>query len=158
MSFIESIATGRAFAGRDDPAVVIVYSVGLIAPAEFTAIRRVRAMEFRWVLVACLVLLVFGTLKGVVVAIIVSLFPDAQGVAEQLDALVAQQEPRVVALDMSRVPDIEYSALQMLIEGERRAPARGFELWLVGLNPGVLEVVRSAGLAERLGRERIMRY
>ncbi len=30
-------------------------------------------------------------------------------------------QPRVVALDMSRVPDIEYSALQMLIEGEQRA-------------------------------------
>ena len=57
---------------------------------------------------------------------------------------------------MSRVPDIEYSALQMLIEGEQRSPARGFELWLVGLNPGVLEVVRSAGLAERLGRERML--
>jgi MFS superfamily sulfate permease-like transporter len=77
-------------------------------------------------------------------------------VAEQLNARVAQYQPRVVALDMSRVPDIEYSALQMLIEGERRAPARGFELWVVGLNPGVLEMVRSAGLAERLGRERML--
>jgi MFS superfamily sulfate permease-like transporter len=57
---------------------------------------------------------------------------------------------------MSRVPDIEYSALQMLIEGERRAPARGFELWVVGLNPGVLEAVRRAGLSERLGRERML--
>ena len=34
-------------------AVVIVYSVGLIQPAEFRAIRNVRAMEFRWALVAC---------------------------------------------------------------------------------------------------------
>ena len=29
-------------------AVVIVYSVGLIQPAEFRAIRGVRTMEFRW--------------------------------------------------------------------------------------------------------------
>lgn len=35
-------------------AVVIVYSVGLIQPAEFHAIRRVRSMEFRWALIACL--------------------------------------------------------------------------------------------------------
>ncbi len=187
-------------------AVVIVYSVGLIAPAEFAAIRKVRTMEFRWALVACLGVLVFGTLKGILVAIIVSLiglasqvvrpqvvaigrkrsadvlrplspehpddetfaglliarpegrifFLNAQSVAEQLNALVAQYQPRVVALDMSRVPDIEYSALQMLIEGERRASERGFELWVVGLNPGVLEMVRSAGLAERLGRERML--
>ena len=34
-------------------AVVIVYSVGLIQPAEFRAIRRVRTMEFRWALIAC---------------------------------------------------------------------------------------------------------
>jgi anti-anti-sigma regulatory factor len=77
-------------------------------------------------------------------------------VADQLRALVARYQPRVVALDMSRVPDIEYSALQMLMEGEQRGPARGFEFWLVGLNPGVLEVVRRAGLAERLGRERML--
>ena len=187
-------------------AVVIVYSVGLIQPAEFAAIRRVRTMEFRWALVACLGVLVFGTLKGIVVAIIVSLiglssqaanppvyaigrkrgadvlrplspehpddetfeglliarpegslfFVNAQGVADQLRALVARYQPRVVALDMSRVPDIEYSALQMLMEGEQRAPGQGFEFWLVGLNPDVLEVVRRAGLAERLGRERLL--
>ena len=57
---------------------------------------------------------------------------------------------------MSRVPDIEYSALQALMEGEARATERGAVLWLVGLNPGVLEVVRNSGLAERLGRERML--
>ena len=187
-------------------AVVIVYSVGLIQPGEFAAIRRVRTMEFRWALVACLGVLVFGTLKGIVVAIVLSLiglasqtarpqvyaigrkrgadvlrplspehpddetfeglliarpegrvfFVNAQRVADQLNELVAHYRPRVVALDMSRVPDIEYSALQMLMEAERRGPARGHELWLVGLNPGVLEVVRRSGLAERLGRERLL--
>ena len=34
-------------------AVVIVYSVGLIQPVEFLAIRKVRTMEFRWALIAC---------------------------------------------------------------------------------------------------------
>ncbi len=63
---------------------------------------------------------------------------------------------RVVAIDMSRVPDIEYSALQALMEGEKRATDRGVVVWLVGLNPGVLEVVRNAGLYERLGRERML--
>ena len=76
--------------------------------------------------------------------------------AEQIDALIAQYKPRVLALDMSRVPDIEYSALQALIEGEKRATDRGAIVWLAGLNPGVLEVVRNAGLAERLGRERML--
>jgi high affinity sulfate transporter 1 len=187
-------------------AVVIVYSVGLIQPAEFAAIRSVRTMEFRWALVACLGVLLFGTLKGIVVAIIVSLiglssrtarppvyaigrkrgadvlrplsaehpddetfeglliarpegplfFANAQTVADELNALIARHQPRVVALDLSRVLDIEYTALQMLIEGERRAPARGFEFWLVGLNPGVLEVVRRSGLADRLGRGRLL--
>ena len=53
------------------------------------------------------------------------------------------------------VQDIEYSALQMLVEGERRFAERGITLWLAGLNPGVLEIVRHSGLAERLGRERM---
>jgi sulfate permease, SulP family len=187
-------------------AVVIVYSVGLIQPAEFLAIRKVRTMEFVWAIVAAFGVLVLGTLKGIVVAIILSLiglasqtanprvsvigrkrgadvlrplsaenpddetfegllivrpegriyFVNAQNVAEQIDALVTQYKPRVLALDMSRVPDIEYSALQAMIEGETRATERGAVVWLVGLNPGVLEVVRKSGLAERLGPERML--
>ena len=44
--------------------IVIVYSVGLIQPAEFVAIRKVRTMEFRWAVVAALGVLLFGTLQG----------------------------------------------------------------------------------------------
>ena len=187
-------------------AVVIVYSVGLIQPVEFVAIRKVRTMEFRWAIIAAVGVLLFGTLKGIVVAIIVSLiglasqvayprvsvigrkrgadvlrplspehpddetfdgllivrpegrlfFVNAQYVAEQIRALVTQHKPRVLAVDMSRVPDIEYSALQMLIESDKRGTERGAVVWLVGLNPGALEVVRKAGLDERLGRERML--
>jgi high affinity sulfate transporter 1 len=187
-------------------AVVIVYSVGLIQPAEFRAIRTVRTMEFRWALIACLGVLVFGTLKGIVVAIVVSMialasqtarprvsvigrkrgadvlrplspehpddetfegllivrpegslfFVNAQYVSDQIRALIVQHQPRVVALDLSRVPDVEYSALQALMEGEQRWTDAGIVVWLVGMNPGVLEVVRHAGLDQRLGRERML--
>ena len=186
--------------------VVIVYSIGLIQPAEFLAIQKVRTMEFRWALVACLGVLLFGTLQGIVVAIIVSLigvasqaahphvyvigrkrgkdvlralspehpddeifdgllivrpegrlfFVNAQYVSERINALIAKHNPRVLALDLSRVTDIEFSALQMLIEGEKRIPEYGAILWLVGLNPSVLEIVRHSELAERLGRERML--
>jgi len=196
-------------------AVVIVYSVGLIQPAEFRAILNVRSMEFRWALIACLGVLVFGTLKGIVVAIIVSMvglasqtahprvsvigrkrgadvlrplsgeyddetfegllivrpegrlfFVNAQNVSERIDALVSQHRPRVLVLDLSRVPDIEYSALQALMDGEKRASDRGITVWLAGLNPGVLDMVRHAGFDQRLGpgrllfnaREAIVRY
>ena len=54
-------------------AVVIAYSIGLISPQEMAAIRRVRTMEFRWALVACLGVMMLGTLKGIVVAIVLSL-------------------------------------------------------------------------------------
>jgi high affinity sulfate transporter 1 len=53
--------------------IVIVYSVGLIQPREFAAIRKVRTMEFHWALAAFLGVLVFGTLQGILVAIILSL-------------------------------------------------------------------------------------
>ena len=42
------------------------------------------------------------------------------------------------------------------MEGEKRTTERGTVVWLVGLNPGVLEVVRRAGLDQRLGRERML--
>jgi hypothetical protein len=32
----------------------------------------------------------------------------------------------------------------------------GIDLWLTGLNPGVLEVARHVGLDQRLGRERML--
>jgi len=54
-------------------AVVIAYSIGLVSPAEMAAIRRVRTMEFRWALFACLGVMVLGTLKGILVAIVLSL-------------------------------------------------------------------------------------
>jgi len=54
-------------------AVVIAYSIGLVNPAEMMAIRRVRTMEFRWALVACLGVMMLGTLKGILVAIVLSL-------------------------------------------------------------------------------------
>jgi len=187
-------------------ALVIVYSIVLIQPAEFISIRKVRTMEFRWAVAAAIGVLIFGTLDGIVVAIILSLiglasqaaqprlsiigrkrgadvlrplsaehpddetfdgllilrpewrlfFVNAQYVGEQIKALVAEHKPRVLALDMSRVIDIEYSALQVLIEGEKRATADGAAVWLAALNPGVLEVARSSGLAQQLGPDRLL--
>ena len=53
--------------------VVIVYSLGLIQPGEFRDMLRVRRTEFIWAVVAMLGVMVLGTLKGILVAIIVSL-------------------------------------------------------------------------------------
>ncbi len=182
-------------------AVVIVYSIGLIQPVEFAAIRKVRMMEFRWALAAFVGVLIFGTLNGIVVAIVLSLislanqtanpkvyvigrkpgadvlrpqspshpddetiagllilrpegrlfFANAQQVADQVTALIAEHKPRVVALDLSRVFDLEYSALQMLIESERRVTKQGLAFWLADPGPGVKEIIKASGLADRLG-------
>jgi sulfate permease, SulP family len=63
-------------------AVVIVYSIGLIKPAEFRAILSVRQTEFIWALVALAGVVLVGTLKGILVAIIVSLLALAYQVAD----------------------------------------------------------------------------
>src|SRR5208337_711071 len=54
-------------------AVVIVYSIGLIEPAEFGEILSVRRTEFTWALIAFAGVVLVGTLKGILVAIIVSM-------------------------------------------------------------------------------------
>jgi MFS superfamily sulfate permease-like transporter len=54
-------------------AVVIAYSIDLIQPAEFHAIRAVRTTEFHWALAALAGVVLLGTLQGIVVAVIVSL-------------------------------------------------------------------------------------
>ena len=83
-------------------------------------------------------------------------FINAEHVAAQMRELTQKYQPRVILLDMSRVPDMEYSALQMLIEGERRVREQGLELWLADLSPRVLETVRHTRLPEALGPERLL--
>lgn len=59
-------------------AVVVAYSVDLIKPAEFYEIRRVRWTEFWWAVIAFAGVVLLGTLKGILVAVIASLLALAQ--------------------------------------------------------------------------------
>ena len=59
-------------------AVVVAYSLDLIQPAEFAAIRRVRRKEFRWAAIAFAGVVLLGTLQGILVAVIASLLALAQ--------------------------------------------------------------------------------
>ena len=168
-------------------AVVIVYSVGLIKPAEFRSVLAIRRTEFIWALAAMAGVITLGTLKGILVAIIVSMvalaqqvsnppvyvlgrkrgtnafrplapehqqddetfpgllmlrltgrlfFANAERVSDRIRPLIEEARPRVVALDLSGIFDLEYTALKMLTEGEARQREAGITLWLVGLTPG----------------------
>jgi anti-anti-sigma regulatory factor len=79
------------------------------------------------------------------------------GSGKKMKALGDKMEPKpkVMALDLSGVPDLEYTALKMLIEAEKRERQRGVSVWLVGLNPDVLSVIHRSSLGEVLGRERM---
>ena len=186
-------------------AVVIVYSIGLIQPADFRLILEIRRTEFFWALTALVGVVLLGTLQGILVAIVVSLvalayqtanppvrelgrkpgtdvfrprskehpedetfpglvmiqlegrvfFANAERIAEKIKALADEAKPKVVALDLSGVPDLEYTALKMLIEAEKRQRERGVSIWLVGLNPEVLSVIQRSSLGMVLGRERM---
>ena len=82
-------------------------------------------------------------------------FANAERIAEKIRLLIDEAKPKIVALDLSGVPDLEYTALKMLTEGEKRLRALGVSLWLVGLNPDVLNMVQRSPLGEILGRERM---
>src|SRR5262249_45455965 len=183
-------------------AVVIVYSIGLIKPTEFSEILKIRLNEFTWAIAAFVGVVALGTLKGIVVAIVLSLvglayqvadppvyvlgrkpgtnvfrprtkehpedetfpgllilrpegrifFANAEHIAEKMRHLADEAKPRVVAIDLSAVHDLEYTALKALVDGEKRQRERGVRLWLVGLNPGGLRVVQKSPLGDRLGR------
>jgi len=183
--------------------IVIVYSVGLIQPAEFRNILAIRRTEFLWAMAAFLGVMLIGTLKGILVAIIISLvalaqqstkpviqvlgrkpgtnvfrvrspehpddeiypgllllrlegrifFLNADEVAEKTAALIAEAKPSVVAIDMQGVVDLEYSALKMLTEAEKRRRESGVALWLVEMSSQVLATVKRAPLGKTLGRE-----
>jgi high affinity sulfate transporter 1 len=185
--------------------VVIVYSVGLIAPEDFRSILRIRRTEFVWAGVAFLGVMLLGTLKGILVAIVVSVvalgqqaanpsvyllgrkrgtnvfrarsadhpddetfpglalvrvegrlfFLNAERAAEKVRELVRGETPRVLLLDMSRIFDLEYSALKMLVDAEKRQREAGVAVWLTGLNPDVEAVIRRSPLWSALGKDRV---
>jgi len=82
-------------------------------------------------------------------------FFNVERIAEKMRALIREAKPKVVALDLSGVFDLEYTALKMLIEAEKRQRERGVSMWLVGLNPEVLDMIQRSPLGQVLGRERM---
>jgi sulfate permease, SulP family len=82
-------------------------------------------------------------------------FANAANLGDKMRPLIARETPKVVAVDLGGVFDLEYTALKMLTEAEQRQRAAGVRLWLVGLNPGVLAMVQRSPLGATLGRERM---
>jgi sulfate permease, SulP family len=184
-------------------AVVIVYSVGLIKPKEFRELLRVRRTEFIWAVIAFAGVMLVGTLKGIIVAIIASIvglayqvanpplhvlgrkpgtnifrprseehpedeifpgllilrpegrifFANAEQLTHKIWVEIEKAQPRIVALDMRAVFDLEYTALKMLIAAEQKQREHGIRVWLVGMNPEVLSMIRRSSLGETLGHE-----
>jgi SulP family sulfate permease len=82
-------------------------------------------------------------------------FLNGAAIGQRIRALVEQWRPKVVAIDLSGVFDLEYTALKALIEAEKRMAEYGVSLWLVGLTPPVLGMIQRSALAKTLGRERL---
>jgi sulfate permease, SulP family len=184
-------------------AIVIVYSFGLIKPLEFRQILSIRRTEFSWAIVAFAGVVLVGTMKGIVVAIIVSLvtlahqvanppvyvlrrkpgtnvfrpqspehpddesfpgllllrpegpifFANAVHIAHNIEPLIREAQPKVVAVDASGVLDMEYTALKMFAHVAKRQSQHGIQLWLIGMNPGVLAIVQRSPLGQMLQHE-----
>src|SRR4029079_7704495 len=102
-------------------AVVIVYSVGLIQPAEFLGIRAVRSMEFRWAVIACVGVLIFGTLRGIVVAIIASMIGLASQTAQPRVSVIGRKRGADVLRPLSAEhPDDELFEGMLIVRPEGR--------------------------------------
>ena len=82
-------------------------------------------------------------------------FASAPRVGERFWALVHEAKPQVLMLDCSAIPDIEYTALKLLIDAEEKLKDAGTALWLAALNPSALEVVKRSPLGPIMGNERL---
>jgi SulP family sulfate permease len=82
-------------------------------------------------------------------------FASAPRIGGRLRELILQANPRILVIDFSAVPDIEYTALKMLTEFEEKLREGGITLWLAALNPEPLRVIQRSPLGETLGRERL---
>ncbi len=181
-------------------AVVVATTVGLFKPAEFAAIRSVRAMEFWWAVAAAAGVVLLGTLNGILIAVAISVlalfyqanrppvyvigrrrgtdlfeptaagddsietlpgllilrtegrvhFANARRIGDAMWVLIEDTKPRVVALDLRAVPDLEYTALTALIEAEQKLSASGVTLWLVAVTPRVQAAIERSVLGASL--------
>jgi len=82
-------------------------------------------------------------------------FANAQRIGDKMWLLIHQAKPSVIVVDCSAVFDIEYTALKMLADAEQTLRQHGITLWLAGLTPDVLELVKRSRIGETLGRERM---
>lgn len=82
-------------------------------------------------------------------------FANTEVAGEKMKALVLETQPRVIVLECTAIPDIEYTALVRLSEAEENLRGHGVELWLAGLNPDVLRLIERAPLGAALGHERM---
>lgn len=186
--------------------VVIVFAFGLIHFNDFKAILKIRRTEFIWALAAILGVILLGTLKGIMVAIIVSLFalgyqaanpvvnvigrirgtngfrplspehPDdemypglmmvrpegrlfflnSEIVSQKIRALwEAQPDINTIILDLRGVFDLEYSALKMIVDAERRHRADGVKLIIAAPNDEVRGMLMRSPLGQALGADGI---
>jgi high affinity sulfate transporter 1 len=185
--------------------IVVLPCLGMIKIHEFRAIWQTRLMEFSWTIASVAGVLLLGTLRGILVAVVLSLlaltfhanrrpvfvlgrkpgtdvfrprskqhpedesfpgllivktegmihFANAQRVGDLVWHLIEEYKPQVVLLDCSAIADLEYTALKMLIEGEKRMQQQGISLWLAGLNPEPLHLIQCCTLGATLGRARM---
>jgi SulP family sulfate permease len=80
-------------------------------------------------------------------------FASVPRLRDKIWALIHATEPEILALDLSAVPEIEYTALLMLTSFEEKLREAGITLWLVALNPKPLEMVQRSPLFKTPGFE-----
>lgn len=185
-------------------ALALVAAFSMIKPEKFRAIDRVRRLELVWALVAFAGVVLFGTLQGILIAVVLSIltliykanhpavyavaynperkvfrragddpsaieypgllilrtegslsFANATQTRDRLHDLVVTARPKVVVLECSAIPDIEYTALVMLTEAEATQRKRGVTLWLAGVNADLQKVLDRTPLGATLGPSRI---
>jgi MFS superfamily sulfate permease-like transporter len=82
-------------------------------------------------------------------------FASTPSLSEKFWQLAHRAKPHVLVLDCSAIPDIEYTALRLLMDAEEKLREAGITLWLAALNPRALEVVKRSQLFAVLGYERL---
>ena len=82
-------------------------------------------------------------------------FASVPAALDRMRELIQERQPRVVILECSAIPDIEYTALKRMAEGEEKLRQIGVTLWLAGLNPKPLAAVRRSPLGATLAPNRM---
>ena len=82
-------------------------------------------------------------------------FANIQSFLEKVESFVREEQPKIVLLDCSTIPTMEYSAIKQLREFDEKLQDAGITFWMAALTANAFHIHERTPLGQAMGQERL---